>query len=40
MFKNIKRAILFDIFLNPSVKMTTSFVNTGRTRASTSKCIY
>ena len=40
MFKNIKLVILFDMFLNPSLKMTTSFANIGRTRVSTSKCIY
>ena len=31
---------LFDMFLNPSFKMTTSFANVARTTASTSKFIY
>ena len=39
MFKNMRLVILFDMFLNPSFKMTTSFVNIARTAASTSKCI-
>ena len=30
----------FDMFLDPSFKMTTSFVNIARTAASTSKSIY
>ena len=32
--------ILFDMFLNPSFKMTTSFANVARTPANTSKFIY
>ena len=32
--------IFYDILLNPSFKMTTSFANIGRTTASTSKFIY
>ena len=40
MFKNIRLAILFDKFLNPSFKMTTSFANIAGTAASTSKFIY
>ena len=39
MFKNMRLAILFDMFLNPSFKMT-SFANIARTAASTSKFIY
>ena len=37
MFKNMRLVILFDMFLNPSFKMTTSFANIARTTASTSK---
>ena len=40
MFKNMRLVILFDILLNTSFKMTTSFANIARTAASTSKCIY
>ena len=40
MFKNMRLVILFDIFLNPSLKMTTSFTNIARTTAGTSKFIY
>ena len=40
MLKNMRRIVLFDMFLNPSFKMTTSFVNIARTTVSTSKCIY
>ena len=40
MFKNMRLAILFDIFLNPSFKMTTSFADIARTTASASKFIY
>ena len=40
MFKNMRLVILFDMFLNPSFKMTTSFTNIARTTASTSKLIY
>ena len=40
MFKNMRLVILFDMLLNPSFKMTTSFVNIARTTASTSKFIY
>ena len=36
----IRLTILFDMFLNPSFKMTTSFTNIARTTASTSKFIY
>ena len=39
MFKNMRLVILFDMLLNPSFKMTTSFVNIARTTASTSKLI-
>ena len=40
MFENMRLVILFDILLNPSFKMTTSFTNITRTTASTSKVIY
>ena len=40
MFKNMRLVILFDMFLNPSFKMATSFANIVRTTASTSKFIY
>ena len=33
MLKNMKLVILFDMFLNPSFKMTTSFANVARTTA-------
>ena len=36
----MRLGILFDIFLNPSFKMTTGFANIARTTASTSKFIY
>ena len=39
MFTNMRLVILFDILLNPSFKMTTSFANIARTTASTSKFI-
>ena len=32
--------LLFDMFLNPSFKITTGFVNIARTTASTSKFMY
>ena len=35
MFKNMTLVILFDIFLNPSLKMTTRFANIARTTVST-----
>ena len=37
---NVRLVILFDMFLNPRFKMTTSVANIARTRASTSKFIY
>ena len=40
MFKNMRLAISFDMFLNPSFKITTRFSNIARTTASTSKFIY
>ena len=40
MFKNARLVILFYMFLNPNLKMTTSFPNTARTTASTSKFKY
>ena len=40
MFKNMRLVILFDMLLNPSFKMTTSFTNIARTTASTSKFKY
>ena len=35
MFKNMRFVILFDMFLDPSFKMTTSFANIARTTATT-----
>ena len=40
MFKNMRLVVLFDMFLNPSFKMTTGFANIARTTASTSEFIY
>ena len=40
MFKNMGLVILFDMLLNPSVKMTTSLANIARATPSTSKFIY
>ena len=40
MFINMRPVIIFDMFLNPSFKMTTSVANIARTTASTSKFIY
>ena len=40
MFKNMRLVILFDMFFNPSFKMTTSLANVARTAASTGKFIY
>ena len=40
MFKHSRLVILFDILVNPSLKLTTSFVSIARTTASTSKFIY
>ena len=40
MFKNMRLTILFDMLLNPSFEMMTSFANEARTTASTSKCLY
>ena len=40
MFKNMRLAILFDMFLNPSFKITTSFANIARITVSTSEFIY
>ena len=37
MFKHMRLVILFDILLNPSFKMKTSFANIARTTASKSK---
>ena len=39
-FKNMRLAILLDIFLNPNFKIMTSFANVARTTNSTSKLIY
>ena len=39
MLKNM-RLVILDMLLNPSFKMTTSFANTARTTASTSKFIH
>ena len=40
MFKNMRLVIIFDMILNPSIKMTTSFANIARITAKTSKFIY
>ena len=40
MFKNMRLVIVFDMLLNLSFKMMTSFANTARTTGSTSKFIY
>ena len=40
MFKNMRFVILFNMFLNPSFKMTVGFANLARTTGSTSKFIY
>ena len=40
MFKNMRLVILFDMFLNPSFKVTLGFANTAKTAASTSKFMY
>ena len=40
MFKNMRLAILFNMLLNPSFNMTTSFANVAKTTANTSKFIY
>ena len=40
MFKNTRLIIFFDIFLNPSFKMMTSFANIAGFRASTRKFVY
>ena len=40
MFKNMRLVLFFDMFLNPSFKMTTSFANIARTTAGASKFIY
>ena len=37
MFKNMGLVILFDMLLNPSFKVTTSFANIARTTANTKK---
>ena len=39
MFTNMKPVILFDMFFNPSLKMTRSFANVARTTASKRKFI-
>ena len=39
MLENMRLATLFNMFLNPSFKMT-SFANIARTTASTSKFVY
>ena len=38
--KKMRIAILFDMLLNPSFQITTSFANIARTAAGTSKLIY
>ena len=40
MFKYMRRVILFNIFFNPSFKMTTSFANIARATAIAGKFIY
>ena len=40
MFKNMRLFIFFDMFLNPSFKMTTSFTNVTRTIASISNASF
>ena len=40
MSKNIRLVIVFEMLLNPSSKMMTSFVNIARTTASTSTFIH
>ena len=40
MFKNIRLVIHFDMILDPSFKMTTSFANIALATASSSKFIY
>ena len=40
MFKNIRLAILFNMFLSTTFEMTASLANVYRTTASTSKFIY
>ena len=40
MVKNMKLVIFFDMFLNPSLKMTVSFAKIARITASTVKFIY
>ena len=40
MLNNTRLVIHFDMFLDPSFKMTISFANIARTTASTSKSIY
>ena len=39
MFQNVRLVILFDMFLNPSFRMTTKFANVARTAASTGKIL-
>ena len=39
MFKNMRLVMIFDMLLNPSFEMTTTFANIGGTSASTSKFI-
>ena len=40
MFKNMKLVIFFNMFLNPSFKMRTSFGNVATTTGSRSKRVY
>ena len=40
MFKNMRLVILFDMFLDPSFKVRTSFANVARTTAITNTFIY
>ena len=40
MFKIMRLVIVFDMFLNPNFKMTTSFADLARTTANTIEFIY
>ena len=40
MFKNIRLVTLFDMFLNPSFKMTTRFTNVARKKTQYTRKIY
>ena len=40
MFKHMRLIVPFDMFINPSFKIATSFANVARTTTSTSKFVY